>query len=726
MKKIILLLICLLIITIGISYVSASLVADSTPIDHHDANHAVEIQKNPEIVNKSVEKPKIDIGVPKIDSSIGDNIKAPDLNKPLSYEYLKNEIAKAHPGSTLELSRNYKYSGSGDKYITLDKSITIDGKGHYIDGAGGAQIFKSTAGNINVVLKNIVLKNAKNEGLFKYYAGGAIYNENANFKIINCQFLNNVAGKGPAIYSEKPLTIESSTFENNWAKNYGGAVYCEGYLTVGGSTFKLNRAENEDGGAVYCNGNIHVKDSTFSSNTAKVDGGAIYCTGRAALINSVLDFNRAENAKSKCFGGAIRTKGGCDINSCTFGRNYAEDYGGAVYSDREVIITGLNRFLSNDAKRYGGAIYSKGQVKINWDEKNPHQSMFRQNHVTKYAGGAIYCEGEVLVNNGVFYLNHADTDGGAIYSKGEVKLHHCNLDSNSARTAVNQLCNMFISNYGGAVKSEASVIIDASTLSHNHADYGGAVYCEGEAIIKDSSLEFNGAKHNGGAVHAKNVKEISASTFEYNRADGQGGAIYVKDKCDPKVISTTFKNNSAGKEGGAIFINRMGSEADISYCVFMKNKAEAGQNVYNCGHYKQVHLNWYGTNNPDLKDSFKIYGAVGGDTDYNVMNNLIIKAKVNESELHLNNTYKLSTYFKSSSGELVHQDLIKYRGWSTNYNLKGADVWFKDDGLSDCANMRENMTENGYSIQFKLTGKNPVLNLEMDNQKLNLTPEVKD
>ena len=726
MKKVILVLICLLIITIGISCVAASGDADAGHAGTPDAHHAVEAVKNPvEIATKNAEPQKIDIKAPKIGPSIDESIKAPDFSKPLSYKYLKNEVDKTQPGSTLNLSRDYRYSGSGDKYITLDKSITIDGRGHSIDGAGQAQIFRCTADNINVVLKNIVLKNARNEGLFKYYAGAALYGENANIKVINCQFLNNVAGKGPAIYSERPVSIESSQFENNWAKNYGGAVYVEGYLTVRDSTFKLNKAENEDGGAVYCNGNMNLRNSALSSNTAKVDGGAVYCTGKASIINSVLDFNRVENAKSKCFGGAIRAKGGCDIESSTFGRNYAEDYGGAVYSDREVILTGSNRFMSNDAKRYGGAIYAKGQVKINWDEKNPQESMFRLNSVVKYAGGAIYCEGKVFANKCVFYLNHADTDGGAIYAKGDVNVYHCSLDSNSARTAINQVGNIFISNYGGAIKSEASVTIDGSTLHHNHADYGGAVYAEGEATIRDSALEFNGAKHNGGAVHARTVREVSGSTLEYNRADGQGGAVYVKDKCDPKFVSSTFKSNSAGKEGGAIFINRMGSEADISYSVFIKNKAKiAGQDVYNCGHYKQVHLNWYGTNNPDLKDSFKIYEPMGADKDYNVMNHLMIHAKVSEGQLHMNNTYKLSTYFKSSSGELVHQDLIRYKGLKASPDFKDADVWFRDEGLPDRANMRENMTDNGYGVEFKVTGKNPVLELELDNQKLNLTPDV--
>ena len=700
--------------------------AEITKNSIENVNKTVEINKNPtENTNKTVEKPKIDIRAPKIGPTNYDNIKGPDLDKPISYSYLQDKIAKAQPGSILNLERNYKYSGSGDKYITIDKSITIDGKGHYIDGAGAAQIFKCTAKNINVVLKNMILKNAKNEGLLKYYAGGALYNEKADFKVINCQFLDNVAGKGPAIYSEKPISLQSCTFKNNWAKDYGGAIYCDGDMTVNGSVFEANTAKTEDGGAIYCDGNIIVNDSGFYHNTAKVDGGAIYCTGKASLRNDIFNYNKAETANSKCFGGAVRAKNGCDINSCTFSENHAEDYGGAVYSDEQVNIKGATRFQSNGAGKYGGAVYSKKPVYINVDEKDPQQVVFETNDVVKYAGGGIYSEGKVYANNCKFQRNDADTDGGAIYAKGEVKVRHCDFSWNLAMTAKNQVFNSFISNYGGAIKSEQSVTIDGTIFSGCGADYGGAVYAEGEVSIKDSLFDGCVAKHDGGAVYAKTIKEVSDSTFKNNIAESQGGAIHIKDKCNPKFISTRFLQNSAGKEGGAVFINRMGSGADVSYCVFIGNRAKSGKDIYNCGHYNQINMNWHGTNNPNFTNAFKIYEPFGSDKDYGVANYLKIDAKVNESELHMNNTYKLSTYYKSSNGKPVDQNLVRQSGWNADPNFNGANYLFPTDD-SCTFTMRTESTHKGHSIDFKVRSKNPVLKLKVDNETLTVTPTVVD
>ena len=725
MKRIILILLCLLVATIGISYVAAGDI-DNQTIKGPDAAPNVEIENSPvENINKTI---KIDIEDYKLENN--PKFKTPDLTQPLTYNDLKNDIDNIKPGSILTLNRDYQYSGSSDKYITIDKSITIDGKGHYIDGAGKAQIFKCTSANI-IVLKNIVLKNARNEGLFKYYAGGAIYNEKADFKVINCKLLNNVAGKGAAIYSERPITIEGCKFEKNWVKNYGGAVYCEGDLILKDSEFSYNTAKTEDGGAIYCDGNVYVKGGRIGWNTAFVDGGGIYCSGKATLENMILDRNRAEGANSKCFGGAIRAKGGCDIYSCAFGANYAEDYGGAVYSDKEVNIKGVTKFKANEAKRNGGGIYSKGTIKINWDEKNPDETLFDSNDAKIYSGGGIYSEEEVYVNKGKFSWNWANIDGAGIYGKEKVYVLHCNFEENHASTGMNMILALdtHISTYGGAIKSEKSVSIDESIFYFNLADYGGAVYAGGEATIKDSEFGRNSANHHGGAVYAKTIKEVSGSAFTNNKVKGQGGAIYVQNKCSVKLISTTFKNNEAEKEGGAIFLNRRGTEADISYCVFVENKAgKGGQDVYNCGHYKQIQHNWHGTNNPDFKDSFKIYNPIGSDTSYNVENYLVLNAKLNTTDFHVNNVYTLSTYFTSNSGKFVQQDLIKYTRWDRQYHFEGAEYKFREyiGRSAYTIYVRENITGNEYSIDFKLTNRNPVIKIKMDNEMLTLNCEVKD
>ena len=76
---------------------------------------------------------------------------------------------------------------------------------------------KSTS---SVVLTNLTIIN----GYTKY--GGAIYN-NGNLTIQNCNFKNNSATSGGAIYSGTTanLNIYSSTFEDNVVTDSGGAVF---------------------------------------------------------------------------------------------------------------------------------------------------------------------------------------------------------------------------------------------------------------------------------------------------------------------------------------------------------------------------------------------------------------------------------------------------------------------------------------------------------------------
>ena len=77
----------------------------------------------------------------------------------LSFSQLELSISKANEGSSIDLTRDYKYS-DGDLIsgIEISKKITINGNGHSIDGAGVARIFNITGDG--VILNNIIIKNA--------------------------------------------------------------------------------------------------------------------------------------------------------------------------------------------------------------------------------------------------------------------------------------------------------------------------------------------------------------------------------------------------------------------------------------------------------------------------------------------------------------------------------------------------------------------------------------
>ncbi|GAB3689742.1 hypothetical protein GCM10027592_06470 [Spirosoma flavus] len=136
--------------------------------------------------------------------------------------------------------------------------------------------------------------------------GGAIYNSNANPKLINCSFLDNVAGKGGAIgnYSfaagvSSPQLINCS-FQNNTA-NQGGAIYnyadfrfSETSPTLTNCSFQGNSAEQ--GGAVYSD-NYRSSSLTYMVNCVLWNNGGAntfvmygnYVLSYVALRYSLID-----------------------------------------------------------------------------------------------------------------------------------------------------------------------------------------------------------------------------------------------------------------------------------------------------------------------------------------------------------------------------------------------------------------------------------------------------
>lgn len=183
--------------------------------------------------------------------------------------------------------------------------------------------------------------------------GGAIYiNKNSgNVYFINSSFIGNsaTAGDGGAIFSDSGSTniiVVNSIFKNNYAnggkeKRYGGAIRSRSVVTVDNSTFIDNWAENL-GGAIYTETLNSVKNSVFISNHAK-EGGAIYVNKKCpiSVTNSYFQSNKA-----------------------------TKDRGGAIYTDSKDTSMAINNnvFLKNDAIK-GKDVFNSGtysSIQQNW------------------------------------------------------------------------------------------------------------------------------------------------------------------------------------------------------------------------------------------------------------------------------------------------------------------------------------------------------------------------
>jgi len=158
---------------------------------------------------------------------------------------IKEGINNAINGETITLATG-QYSGVNNTGITINKNLTIVGKGApssvIIDGQKKARIF-AIANNVDITFINITFANGKDSE-----RGGAVYNNYTNSKItfINCTFVNNTASiQGGAIFNSRgSCTVKNSVFNNNIVGHSAGAIY-NGYggnCTIINSIFTNNYA----------------------------------------------------------------------------------------------------------------------------------------------------------------------------------------------------------------------------------------------------------------------------------------------------------------------------------------------------------------------------------------------------------------------------------------------------------------------------------------------------
>ena len=256
--------------------------------------------------------------------------------------------------------------------------------------------------------------------------GGAIYS-NKWTHIGNSVFeLNTANAKGGAIETDYIQFSGENTFKNNSAKDHGGAVYTN---TIGAEnsalTFYGNHADSDFGGAIYINkksGNVKFISSVFEKNYAVAgDGGAIHSdSGSTNLEFDECTFisNYATGGNERRYGGAIRCSGEINVQNCTFKDNWAENHGGAIYTEKASEIRNsvfISNQVKNGSKRDGGAIYINSACTTtiigNYFEKNSNSER----------GGAVYLDSKnahLKLNNNAFIDNSATKEGNSVFNSG--------------------------------------------------------------------------------------------------------------------------------------------------------------------------------------------------------------------------------------------------------------------------------------------------------------------
>ncbi|HEV3145172.1 MAG TPA: hypothetical protein VGZ47_14880 [Gemmataceae bacterium] len=189
-------------------------------------------------------------------------------------------------------------------------------------------------------------------------AGGAIYNS-GSLTVTECEFDQNQAGSGGAIYNDVPanMTIMDTTFKYNNA-TLGGAIFNMGVMWINNGYFAWNTASR--GGAIDNVGSLTLQ-AWFENNSAALEGGAVWNNGWKLSINgSTFDWNSTATPAGGDKGGGLYSVNNTSVTNTTFSNNSSSSLGGGVYvSTSNATFTGCI-FDSNSSDKGGGFYVAAG------------------------------------------------------------------------------------------------------------------------------------------------------------------------------------------------------------------------------------------------------------------------------------------------------------------------------------------------------------------------------
>lgn len=436
-------------------------------------------------------------------------------------------------------------------------------------------------------------------------AGGGILSF-STFTLRNCQFNNNFANSGGAVFVEVPngegMVMQNCFFQENSADAQGCAVHlrtlngalvedCVFIQNVGfrGTFYPLNCTDlvvrnsifsenlNPDGfGGAFFNWNsvnTRLEGCTFSTNVAE-NGGAIYNDGRNVDVPILI------------------------VDGCTFEDNVATDFGGgAIYNWNSVDLSISNSTFTGNIGANAGAIYNDGR---NITARNliVSNTTFTENRGNGFGGGAVYnWESDCIISHCDFNENFGANAGGAIYNAGitTLAISDCSFRDNEANFAAGmanystglvtvERCNFSenIAITSGAASFcafLANVDFVDCHFEENVAQWGGAVYLQSDTTqvrFQRCGFLLNEATNFGGAINVFSGVNLTVDScqFEGNSANFGGAISMIEDSLDLAVLSmknSTFLLNFSDTQAGAInFIN---TDATIENCLFANNSA---------------------------------------------------------------------------------------------------------------------------------------------------------
>ena len=550
---------------------------------------------------------------------------------------------------TLTLNQNVamtaKEAADFTNGITINKDITIDGKGHTIDAKNLGRIFSIGEG-FTVTLTNATLINGKAD------KGGAIYND-GSLTLSDVKLSDNAADSyGGAVFNNGELVVSDSVFDSNDIVNrgsasvdYGGAAiynWYDGVLTVSGSNFTNNIKNYKNGdrlvGAVATIGDATISDSYFVNNAGRW-GGAITTSGALIAgddVNTLTVSGSTFKENGGLYGAGIFVWGSdFTVSDCVFDKNTAfgkgnmtpnNNNGAAIVvtdtgKDITGAITGSN--FTNNKAQYGGAIYiCEGNIAIS-------DSLF-VNNSADVEGGAIdinTVNGNPEVSiSGSKFINNSASYGGAIVNVKDLTVRNTEFVNNTPNAIFNYVgfggnLDLGIENFTD-LQNAIGLVTGTLTLNQNvvMTDDEAANFVNG--VIINKNIRIDGKGH---TIDAKNLGRIfkinlgvAVTLTNVTLTNGNatvGGAIYNFDNLD--LVHVNFVNNTA-KYGGAIMNYGYGLVLDDS--TFTNNTAKIGGAIYNSDDCFVVGNSTFTNNTAKIGGAIYNYGigfVVGNSTFVN-------------------------------------------------------------------------------------------------------------
>ena len=508
-------------------------------------------------------------------------------NNTLSFTDLNHVVSDAD--SNLTLQYNYKYFEDYDEPFTngvsINKTLTIEGNNHILDGDNKARVFVVSASDVKI--SNVCFVNASRD---LHVSGGAILWNGDNGVLFNSSFKNCIAISsstsylnGGAIYlTGANANITFCTFDSCVA-NHAASIWIKGQNSyISDCVFTNNYADQYDA-TIWFDSNSNgfvLRNSIFKDNNASRWAGALRIQTNGEVIGCIFDnnlvkkSNKTQSGADDRFGGSIYlTVDDVIIKDCTFSNNCLIEgvsmKGGAIYSKNIFVLTNCT-FINNSALM-GSAIYYDGSSVLSIDDCV--FAVGKYDEENNKLPGYIFTNGNVIFNNvtlsftDLSYLinntDNIDLQFNYLYFNNYDQAFINGVPIKKVLT-INGNDKVIDGNFTARIFNVSSmVVLNNLNLINGNASLGGAIYSTGDLTLTNVTFANNTAV-NGSAIYViKTINHWDNITFKDN--DASNATVYFDGDSTLYSNNLSFINNQVPK------LNIVGTDHIYSSIIYVSN-----------------------------------------------------------------------------------------------------------------------------------------------------------